>query len=124
MATSRQRQTEVEPPAPQLAPPALAIAGSDYNVFIWQQLAEIQKSVAEMNSNLQHLKSSMDSTRGKVDDLISWKHKIIGGAIVFGVICTLLGFVITKVSSYPTFQAPSTSVEHFPSSKPATPLVK
>jgi len=110
MATAKSRSSEPEPSLPQLAPSFPSMGGSDYNVFIWQQLSDIQKSVAEMNSNLQHLKSSVDSTKGKVDDLISWKHKIIGGAIVLGIVGTLLGFAISKAGDYITIKAPAIAV--------------
>jgi hypothetical protein len=105
--TTRKKAEDSAPAVPQSVPPQSSAVSGDYNGFIWQQLSELQKSVAELSSNIQHLKSSVDSTKTKVDDLVNWKHKIIGGAIVFGAICTVLGFAISKASDYITIKAPT-----------------
>lgn len=52
------------------------------------------------------LTKSVDGVRVKVDDLVNWKHKIIGGAAVFGVVCTVLGFGIAKFWDYFSIRLP------------------
>ena len=68
---------------------------------------ELQKSVGEMNANLQALKSSVDSTKTKVDDLVGWKNKILGGAAALVTVIAVLGFLIGKASDYVTFKQPT-----------------
>lgn len=75
--------------------------------FTLQAIMELQKSVTEVNVSLQNLKSSVDSTKSKVEDLIGWKNKIIGGAIAVGVVCTLIGFAVSKASDYISIKAPT-----------------
>lgn len=98
------------PQTPQTTPPSFSSANHDHS-FTLQTVLELQKSVGEINANLQALKSSVDSTKAKVDDLIGWKHKIVGGAVVLGAVCTILGFAFSKASDYftlkSTVQAPA-----------------
>ncbi len=80
---------------------------------------ELQKSVGEMNANLQSMKGSIESTKTKVDDLVGWKHKILGGAAALAAVIAALSFVLGKASEYivikqPTLQVTSTPA---PSSK-------
>lgn len=105
--TTRKKADDSSPALPQSVPPQSSAVSGDYNSFIWQQLSEIQKSNAEISSNLQNLKSSVDGLKTKVDDLVNWKHKILGGAVVLGVVGTLLGFAISKASDYIAIKAPT-----------------
>lgn len=104
---TRKKADDSAPVLPLSVPPQSSAVSGDFNSFIWIQLSEIQKSNAEINSSLQNLKSSVDSTKSKVDDLVNWKHRIIGGAIVFGAFCAFLGFVLTKAGDYITIKAPT-----------------
>lgn len=72
-----------------------------------QSNSEIQKTLGEINSSIKSLEKTVDSTKSKVDDLIGWKNKILGGAIAIGVICTLLGFLFSKFSDYITIAVPA-----------------
>ena len=72
-----------------------------------QSISEIQKTLGEINSSIRSLEKTVDSTKSKVDDLIGWKNKILGGAIAIGVTCTLIGFLFSKFSDYITISAPS-----------------
>lgn len=105
MATAKQRAAETEPIAPLTAPSAMGFAHE--SSFTLTMLMELQKSVTEINTNLQNLKSSVDSTKSKVDDLVGWKNKIIGGAIAIGAVCTIIGFALSKVSDYISIKAPA-----------------
>lgn len=68
---------------------------------------EMQKSLGEMSATLQATKSSLDGLKGKVDDLVSWKHKIIGGIAVLAVVFSILGWLAGKASAYVEFRAPA-----------------
>lgn len=70
-------------------------------------LMQLQSSVAEVKTALAGVKGSVDQVTDKVDHLIQWKNRIIGGAIVLGVVATLLGFMIEHFSSYITITTPS-----------------
>lgn len=50
---------------------------------------------------------SVNSTKAKVEDLVNWKNKILGGAFVLGAVITVFGFLIGKFSSYVTIAAPA-----------------
>ena len=93
------------PQTPQTTPPSFSHTNHDHS-FTLQTVLELQKSVGEINANLQALKSSVDSTKTKVDELIGWKHKIVGGAVVLGAVCTILGFAVSKASDYITIKSP------------------
>lgn len=86
---------------------------------------ELQKSVGEMNATMMAMKSSMDSTKGKVDDLVGWKNMILGGALAIGAVLTLLGFIIGKGWDYVTIKTPTppsaTVVQTAPAQPVATP---
>ena len=105
-AVRRKSGADEEPTSPQVPPPAIGTGLHDHS-FTLQAIMELQKSVAEINTNLLNLKSSVDSTKSKVDDLVGWKNRIIGGAIVLGIVGTLLGFVISKAGDYVTLKPPA-----------------
>lgn len=75
-------------------------AGQHDHSFTLQAIMELQKSFTEVNTHLGALKTSVDGLKNKVDDLIAWKNRILGGAIVLGFIGALLGFLISKASDY------------------------
>ena len=101
--TSGGASTDRPPPTDNdITPP---YRGNDYR-FEYQALFDIQKSIGELKSTVDSLKVSIDSTKSKVDDLVGWKHKILGGAIVLGAVFTFLGFIVAKFSSYVTITAP------------------
>jgi len=94
--------------APQTIP-TIGLGHPNFNFF--QFALEVQKSLGEINSSLITLNKSVESTKTKVDDLVNWKSKILGGAIAIGVVCTLIGFGLSKVSEYVTFKTPVTQVQ-------------
>lgn len=102
------KNDDASPPAAQTAPMIPAYGSHDQS-FTLQAIMELQSSFAEVRSELKNLRASTDGIKSKVEDLVNWKHKIIGGAIVFGVVCTLLGFVVSKAGDYITFKPPSSS---------------
>ncbi len=66
--------------------------------FTLQAVMELQKSVGELTSTIKTMSTSLDGVKAKVDDLVGWKNKIIGGAAVLTVVGALLGFLVGKFS--------------------------
>ncbi|MFN0302782.1 MAG: hypothetical protein ACKVQU_20800 [Burkholderiales bacterium] len=100
------RATDEAPASiPQTIPRGVGYGHPEFN-FI-QGLMEVQKALGEIHGSIADLKKSVDGTKSKVDDLVAWKNKILGGAIVLGVVASGLGFVIAKFSDYVTIKPPS-----------------
>lgn len=107
MATKpKAAENDAVPQPPQTTPVAIHSGMADHS-FTLQAIMELQKSVGELNSTLQSVRSSVESTKSKVDDLVNWKHKILGGAAVLAAVVATLGFLAGKVSDYVTFKSPN-----------------
>lgn len=100
-ATRTRRQPDDESVAqlPQTSPLGVG-AGQPGHDFTLQAVMELQKSVGEINANLQAMKSSLDGVKNKVDDLVGWKNKILGGAAVLVAVASLLWLIGSKASDY------------------------
>jgi len=72
-------------------------------------LMDVQKQLGEIKASIETLTKTVDSTKSKVDDLVGWKNRILGGAVAIGAVCAILGFGVTKLSNYVTFKAPETA---------------
>jgi len=107
---------------PPTTPGETAYRGSDYR-FEYQALFDIQKSMGELKASFDALRISVESIRSKVDDLVNWKHKIIGGAFVLGMIITLCGFAIGRFWDYVTVKAPSAQTQQS-TQQPTNPRLK
>ena len=57
------------------------------------------------------LKMSVDGMKSKVDDLVNWKHRILGGAVVLGMVITVFAFFVGKFWDYVTIKAPSAQIQ-------------
>lgn len=68
--------------------------------FTLQAVMELQKSVGEINANLHAMKSSLDSVKTKVDDLVGIKNKIIGGVAAVAIVGSLFGGLIALAVPY------------------------
>lgn len=66
---------------------------------------ELQKTLGETNAQLKTLQASVDGLKSKVDDLVGWKHKILGAAAMLGAVIALLSFVAGKASDYVTINS-------------------
>jgi hypothetical protein len=108
-ATRVRKEPESVAQVPQSTPSMLGM-GMPGHDFTLQAVMELQKSVGEMNANLQALKGSVDSIKTKVDDLVGWKHKILGGAAVLAVVVAALSFLMGKASEYVTWKSPAQQV--------------
>lgn len=104
MAPRRSPVPESTPQPPQSIPTFYPEHGGPD--FTLQCVIELQKSVGEMNATMRGMKESLDGVKSKVDDLIGWKHKIIGGAAVLVVVGGLVGWVIGKASDYVSVRVP------------------
>lgn len=122
-ATRRRQEQDAEPPAPQVPPPMAAVGLHDQS-FTLQAIMELQKSFAEVNTNLQGLKGSVDGLKSKVDDLVAWKHRIVGGAIVLGVVGACLGFALSKASEYVTLKTSAPTASNVVAPEPVPVLVR
>jgi hypothetical protein len=123
MSAAPAKPSADEAPAavPQTTPTAIGYGHPEYQ-FV-QAVMEMQKSIGEVKASIDSLRTVVDSTKSKVDDLVNWKHKIIGGAAVLGVIVTLVGFFIGKFWEYVTIKppAPQAQTETSPRTQPPVP---
>jgi hypothetical protein len=119
------QDSETLPVQPQTTPAAYGYGygNSDHN-FTLQSVMEMQKSLGELTSTINALKTSVDGVKSKVENLVEWKSKIIGGAIVLGFVFTLLGFAITKLSDYVTIKSPEKTVALIPADIQQPPLLQ
>lgn len=125
MSAPQNRSTPIpdnETPAssPQIAPPSIGTGHP--NFFPMQTVLEITSSLGEIKANMVHLTKSVDSLKTKVDDLVNWKSRILGGLIVVGFLFGFGTLLFTKFSSYITIKAPdvqATSSEPIPKIEPA-----
>ena len=92
MSAANERQ-DATPPQPQLPPPQEIGRGHPEYHFV-QSVMEMQKTLGEINASIKHLTLVTESTKAKVDDLVKWKHMIVGGAVVIG---SLFGLVIAMI---------------------------
>lgn len=118
----RPSDNESTPQLPQATPQSVGYGAPDHS-FTLQAIMELQKSVGQMNSTMEAMRQSVDSLKVKVDDLVGWKHKIVGGAAVLGLVFTCLGFLIGKASEYVTFKQIPPTVPAQPA-PPVAPPVK
>lgn len=116
---ARRQDSESVPQIPQ-STPFLGQYGQPNHDFTLQAVMEMQKTVGELNASVQALKGSVDGVKVKVDDLVSWKHKIIGGVAVLSIVATILGFLIAKASEYVTLK-PGVVTSTVPSITPPSP---
>lgn len=105
--SSDQPADATPPSVPQTTPRDIGFGHPEYH-FV-QAIMQMQQTLGEIRSSVDSLRQSVDSTKSKVDDLVAWKNKILGGAVVLGAICTLMGFMVTKFSNYITIGAPTQS---------------
>ena len=90
---------------PQTTPTGIGYGHPEYQ-FV-QSIMEMQKSLGEINASILGLGKSIDSTKAKVDDLVNWKNRILGGAIVLGVVISVLVFAVTKAWDYISIKSPA-----------------
>ena len=109
MATLRPKRfpgidSDTAPQVPQSAPTQFANGNHDFTL---QCVVELQKSMGEVNATMRSVKDALDGVKSKVDDLVGWKHKIIGGAAVLVIVGGVLGWAIGKASDYVSIRVPS-----------------
>lgn len=99
---------ESVPQTPQGVPPMLGSGhGFPDHSFTLQAIMDLHKSVGELGSKMDAVKSSVDSTKSKVDDLLRWKNMILGGAVVLGVVIAVAWALMWKLSDYVAFKPPA-----------------
>lgn len=105
VATPRKPRPEETPPA-TTPMESSAVYGAGDHSFTLQAIMDLKGSMGELKSSVEQLKTSIDGMKSKVDDLVTWKHKILGGAVVLGLVISLLAFLIGKFGDYVTIKAP------------------
>lgn len=112
MTSARSKKASADqdstPQPAQSTPNPIGYGGPDHS-FTLQAIMELQKSFGQVNSNLEAMKASLDSTKSKVEDLVGWKNKILGGAAVLGFVFAALGALIVKASDYIAIKTPHTN---------------
>src|SRR6266568_1580257 len=84
--------------APQTTPSVIGYGHPEYQ-FV-QAVMEMQKSLGEINASIQSLRADVGGIKSKVDNLVAWKHMILGGAIVLGVAGSAVSFVIVELNRW------------------------
>lgn len=123
MARARTGQSSDSVPSSEPSVPPPYSAHHDHS-FTLQAVMEMQKSIGEMKASIDNLSASVQGIKSKVDDLVSWKNRILGGAIALGVVCSIIGFLVSKFSDYVTISSPAKTpstaeVSPPPAAKPA-----
>lgn len=99
-------EQESTPQVPQSTPYGAGFAPGSHD-FTLQAVMELQKSVGELNANMQAMKSALDGVKTKVDDLVGWKNRILGGAAALTLVVAVLSFLFGKASDYFVLKPPS-----------------
>jgi hypothetical protein len=95
--TKPSSSTDGVPQQPQTSPPNVPTA--DYTPFIWQQLNDIQAKLAAVQTSVEHLNQSSQSTKTKVEALDGLKNQLIGGFVALGFVFTLASGVVAWSAS-------------------------
>jgi hypothetical protein len=90
------RSQEVTAPPQDSTPRPIGYGHPEFH-FV-QAIMEMQKSLGEIKSEISALRTTTDSIKAKVDDLVKWKHMIAGGAITIGF---LIGIAVAAVKLLP-----------------------
>ena len=69
--------------------------------------------MGELKSSVDLLKNSVEGVKTKVEDLVTWKHRILGGAVVLGMVITVLAFFIGKFWDYVTIKSPTAQIQPY-----------
>lgn len=110
VATPRKSKQEETPPATTPSESYAAFGGVDHS-FTLQAIMDLKGSMGELKSSVDQLRTSIEGMKSKVDDLVTWKHKIIGGAVVLGVVISVCAFLVGKFSDYVTIKSPSSQTQ-------------
>ena len=92
------------PPMQATEPPAIGRGHPEYHFVqsvmelrsaMHQMDTDMKVAAAKLESKIDHMNVTLESTKRKVDDLATWKAKILGGAIVVGIIIsTVFGLAV------------------------------
>ena len=81
---------------------------------------DLKVSMTRLESKLEGVKDSVDSTKKKVDDLVRWKTLILGGAIALGAVTAALWGAYAKFGDRITI-APAPANSTTPATTPSVP---
>lgn len=71
---------------------------------------EMQKTLGQLTTSVDALRNTIDGVKTKVEDLIGWKNKILGGVAVLGAVIALGGFFVGKFWDNISFKATPSAV--------------
>lgn len=107
MAARRPATQDTTPQATPAGMPSPGFGSHHDHSFTLQAVMEMRQSIGELKSSIDNMNTTVQSTKTKVEDLVNWKNRILGGAIVLGILGTVLGFLISKFSDYVTISQPT-----------------
>lgn len=81
-----------------------AMPGHDFTL---QAVIEMQRTLGQLDANISSLRGSVDGLKTKVDDLVAWKHKLIGGAAVLLAVGALIGWAVKGAADFVTLKVPA-----------------
>lgn len=97
---------ESEPPHQPFTPAPVRTEQIDHS-FTLQAIVGLEKSVAELGIHMQGVKTTLEGVKSKVDDLVAWKNRILGGAAMLALAIAAISFLAGKASDYVTFKMPA-----------------
>jgi hypothetical protein len=105
-----EREEETSRERTELGEGSAALGKSDHS-FTLQAIMELKGSMGELKSSFNSLRDAIEGMKSKVDDLVSWKNRILGGAVVVGAVLTVAAFFIGKFFEYVTIKSPTAQVQ-------------
>jgi hypothetical protein len=90
------RDSGMPAPAQESTPRVPGYGHPEYH-FV-HSIMEMQKSLGEIRAEIHALRVTTDGIKAKVDDLMKWKHMILGGTVTIGF---LVGVALTLVKLWP-----------------------
>jgi hypothetical protein len=93
---------------------SVGMSGQDHS-WTLQAIMELKGSLAQLTVTVEALRKSSETMGAKVDDLVGWKNKVLGGAAMLMFVGGLIGYGVGKLSDYVVLKPPA------PTAAPTTP---
>lgn len=94
---------QTETPSPEIPSPQVVHGNGELTQFIWQQLSEIQRSVASLGESSKQLNTSMEKLDARLDKLeeklSGVTHKLYAAGVVLTLTITFGAWVFSEVWS-------------------------
>lgn len=113
---------DVSSPVVPISTPHQTSFGHPYSQ-VEQRLNDLLFRMGELTTKVDTLTKTVDSTKSKVEDIVAWRNRILGGVIVVGVLASLVTVVVTKFADWISIKPPtalsSQSADRGPAEPPA-----